>query len=738
MKLFYGKFISMALIAGMTLFTACDDEENGGNGGDGDYAATLSGDVTEDVTLTSGNTYELNGSYTVKDGATLTIEPGVKIVAVYDDIVDYILVEQGGKINAVGTADAPIVMTSEQEMPGSWGGIHICGKAPINVEGGTGLSEIGEAVYGGNENTDNSGTLKYVRVEYTGYAFNDETESNGITFYGVGSGTDISYCQAYRGKDDGFEFFGGTVNVSNMVVISCGDDSFDWTEGWTGRGDNWIAVQEEGEDCDCLIEADNNSNDFAASPVSHPVLSNLLLVGNGGDAQGVRLRAGTQVEIDKAIVCGKALPLTVETTETENALKDGTSKLSNIQLSGVLASENGIYTNDDFTADGNNNQVNQTFDAFTYESICEDYAWVAGWTHSWGDGGSTSEEVAGELSGDLTGEMTLAAGSTYMLNGEYHVKAGATLNIEEGVTIISIYDDITDYILVEQGGKINAVGTADAPIVMTAQDKKAGAWGGIHICGNAPINVLGGTGSSEIGGASYGGSTANDNSGTLQYVRVEYTGYSLNEETESNGISFYGVGNGTTVNHCVAANGKDDGFEFFGGTVNISNMVVIDCGDDSFDWTEGWSGRGTNLVAYQSTGNDCDCLIEADNNGTDFGASPVSHPTLSNLVLVGNGGDAQGVRLRAGTQVTMDNARICGKALPLTVETSETENALKDGTSKLTNVTISAEMQSKEGIYTPADFLAGEGNKVDAGLAYADFNAVKEACDWLDGAWIGE
>ena len=167
-------------------------------------------------------------------------------------------------------------------------------------------------------------------------------------------------------------------------------------------------------------------------------------------------------------------------------------------------------------------------------------------------------------------------------------------------------------------------------------------------------------------------------------------------------------------------------------------MVVMDCGDDSFDWTEGWSGTATNLVAYQSADNDCDCLIEADNNGNDFAASPVSHPTLSNLLLVGNGGDAQGVRLRAGTQVTMDNARICGKALPLTVETPETENALKDGTSKLTNITISAELQSENGIYTPADFLTGEGNAVDANLAFADFDAVKAACDWLDGAWLGE
>ena len=186
--------------------------------------------------------------------------------------------------------------------------------------------------------------------------------------------------------------------------------------------------------------------------------------------------------------------------------------------------------------------------------------------------------------------------------------------------------------------------------------------------------------------------------------------------------------------------GADDGFEFFGGSVNVSNMVVVDCGDDSFDWTEGWNGMATNLLAYQTVestlGYACDCLIEADNNENNYAATPVAHPTLNNLLLVGSGSDTQGVRLRRGTQVTMDNAVICGKGEALVVEDPETENALADGTSTITNTTISNDLVSENNIYTNDSFLAGEGNQVDTSLSFADFDAAVAACDWITGSWV--
>ena len=380
------KFYSLALVAGMSVLTACsNDNNNGDNNGNGNEiknGTTLKGTITSDVTLAAGNTYKLSGEYIVEDGATLNIEAGVKIISIYDDIVDYILVKQGGKINAVGTASAPIVMTSEKEEPGAWGGIHICGKAHTNAEGGKGSSEIGGATYGGNDEADNSGTLKYVRVEYSGYAFDSEHEANGITFYGVGNGTTVEYCQAYKGSDDGFEFFGGSVNVSNLVSVSCSDDSFDWTEGWNGTATNLVAYLEAeatlGYDCDCLIEADNNENNYAATPIAHPVLKNLILVGNNSAAgnRGIRLRRGTQVEIDGAKVCSKKNAVTLESEETENALLAGTSKLANMTVDSELKSEKSIYTNDNFVAAGNTIDTNLKYTSF--DDIKAECEWMTG------------------------------------------------------------------------------------------------------------------------------------------------------------------------------------------------------------------------------------------------------------------------------------------------------------------------------------------------------------------------
>lgn len=361
------KFAAMTLVAGMALFTtACSSDDdpaaNTGNGDDTEESYVLDKDITENVTLETGKNYTLNGGIHVKAGATLTIQPGVTITAKHDGTVDYILVEQGAKIDAQGTASQPIVMTSEKKEAGAWGGLHICGYAHTN--NGSGSSEIGNAPYGGNNDADNSGTLKYIRLEYTGYAFDEEHEANGVSFYGVGNGTTVEHLQAYKGSDDGFEFFGGSVNVKYLVATSCSDDSFDWTEGWNGKAQFLVAYQEGetslGYACDCLMECDNNGTNFAATPVAHPVIANATLIGNGGEAQGVRLRAGTEVELYNTIITGKDRVLTVETDETENALKNGTSKLEYVAIDGEVSSKQGIYTNADFIQ-ATGNLDNQTF-----------------------------------------------------------------------------------------------------------------------------------------------------------------------------------------------------------------------------------------------------------------------------------------------------------------------------------------------------------------------------------------
>ena len=397
------KFI---LLAALPFFFAACEKNNGTNEGNG--SDVLTGTITEDLTLEEGREYKLSGGLHVQAPATLTIEPGVTITAVYDDVTDYILIEQGAKINAQGTASNPIVMTAEVKEDGAWGGLHICGRATSNVEGGTGLSEIGNAPYGGNDDNDNSGVLKYVRLEYTGWALDEEHESNGISFYGVGRGTQVSYCQAYMGADDGFEFFGGTVNVSHLVVTDCSDDSYDWTEGWSGKGQFLVAIQhsadELGYECDCLIEADNNSKNAALEPVSHPVLSNVTLIGNNNadNNKGIRLRAGTYADIYNTIVTGKANGINVETPETSASLSEGKSKLQHVILADDINVADGPYTKEMFLADGTNkvgqtvsltgiagtidggidaSSVDSFFDAVSFIGAIEsDNDWTSGWT----------------------------------------------------------------------------------------------------------------------------------------------------------------------------------------------------------------------------------------------------------------------------------------------------------------------------------------------------------------------
>ncbi len=284
------------------------------------------------------------------------------ITAQYDVTnTDYIFVEQGGKIEADGgDAEGVIVMTSTKEELGAWGGLHICGYAPIN-SGSDSLSEIESLPYGGSDADDNSGTLRYVRLEYTGYSYSEEQECNGVSFYGVGAGTTVEYVQAYHGSDDGFEFFGGTVNIKYCVATSCSDDSFDWTDGWCGKAQFIVAYQEAvseiGFDCDCLLECDNNGNDNVATPASHPVIANATLVGNSSSSKGdgVMLKAGTEIELYNSLITGKTNALYIKTTNTDAQLAAGVSILSGNYFSSDMtnSSDAKSYTTDMLLAGSN-------------------------------------------------------------------------------------------------------------------------------------------------------------------------------------------------------------------------------------------------------------------------------------------------------------------------------------------------------------------------------------------------
>ena len=268
----------------------------------------LQGTYIDDLTLTADKAYILRGGVFIGDDETetvLTIEPGTKIYG--ESATDgMLIIRRGSKIMAEGTADAPIVMTSSKN-PGSrargdWGGLIINGRAPINAcddDAGTEACEAyGEGAtgwYGGNQADDNSGVLKYVRIEFAGTLVSPDNELNGIAFQGVGSNTVVDHVQVHMNADDGIEFFGGTVDVKHIVVTGVGDDSLDWTDGWAGSA-QYVILHQHDDNGDNGIEADNNGENNDASPRSMPVLSNFTIIGSPeSDASdlGILVREGT-------------------------------------------------------------------------------------------------------------------------------------------------------------------------------------------------------------------------------------------------------------------------------------------------------------------------------------------------------------------------------------------------------------------------------------------------------------
>ncbi len=249
------RFIQKLTATAVTLaFVAACGDDSGTGPTPGPLAAVINANITANRTLYSDTVYTLSGFVSVGNGATLTIEPGTVIQGDYNVLGSSLFILRGAKINAQGTAAAPIVFTSSrpvgQRQAGDWGGLIIIGNGIINRTGsiqlegtGTGASNPAILYSGGTDNADDSGTLRYVRVEFAGYATQADAELNTFTFAAVGSATDFEYLEALSGLDDSFEFFGGAVDGKYLVSYDAGDDHFDMSEGYVGRLQHLIAYQ---------------------------------------------------------------------------------------------------------------------------------------------------------------------------------------------------------------------------------------------------------------------------------------------------------------------------------------------------------------------------------------------------------------------------------------------------------------------------------------------------------------
>ncbi|NLX41786.1 MAG: hypothetical protein GXY75_07845 [Bacteroidales bacterium] len=281
------------------------------------------------------------------------------------------------------------------------------------------------------------------------------------------------------------------------------------------------------------------------------------------------------------------------------------------------------------------------------------------------------------LSGSITEVRTLDATVEYLLVGPLLVEDGGVLNIPAGTTI-KAKKGFSSYILVLQGGKINVNGTAEKPVTMTADIPNAeqGHWGGLVINGKAPLADPKEKGSTEINSAYlYGGNDPKDNSGSITYLKLEYTGARSSANVEHNGLTLNGVGNGTKIENIYIPNGADDGIEFFGGSVNVTNLLVVNSDDDMFDFTQGYNGTLENCYGIWETGyvsSESDPRgVEADGNLD--GLSP-EHPNQSNFKIKNMTIDlrlaastTEGcymhdvIKVRRGAKATIENALVKGQ-----------------------------------------------------------------------------
>lgn len=582
MKNFKKFAISIAAVCTLILAGCSSDDGFTSDNEDPIENTQLTGALESDRILDSSVQYTVTGPYLVKSGAKLTIPAGTVIVSqVGTD--KYIAVEQGGKIDVQGTSSNPVVMRSESNNSGDWGGLLLCGKAKT-TEGTNVIAEVGGLVYGGSDDLDNSGSIEYLIIRSAGAQINTESQYNGLTLYSVGSGTHIANVAVIGGADDGVEFFGGTVSASNLYFENNEDDAVDWTEGWNGTITNTYVSHSAS--FSTAVEADGDNK--------NPKLINFTAVSTvGGTALQFKKQSG-------ATFTG----LSLLGYSTRIDMKDN-GPLTNVIIDGEIADPSNGY-NAPAT-------VNLSM-----------FAWA-----------TENNSDTAVLPNTITGTTQLDPSLVYLLQGTTLVKSGGKLIIPAGTIIISEIG--TDkYIAVEQGGKIEINGTNDNPVVMKSAGSNPGDWGGLLLCGEG-ITTEGVDAIAEVGGLIYGGTNNSDNSGSIDFLVIRGAGAQINADSQYNGLTLYSVGSQTHIANVAVIDGADDGIEFFGGAASATNLYFENNEDDSVDWTEGWSGTITNTYILNN-GSSFSTALEGDGDN--------NNPSFVNLTAINTSNPGSGIALQ--------------------------------------------------------------------------------------------
>jgi len=723
--------------------------------------------ATGDYIWSADTVYTISGYVYVESGSTLTIEPGTKIEGLGADATENrpasaLIVARGAQIFADGTADKPIIFTATGDDGSldpvddraSWGGVIILGDATVGEENGNGQANIegipveDRTLYGGANDADNSGVLRYVSIRYGGAKLSNDNEINGLTLGGVGNGTTLEYVEVFGNSDDGIEFFGGTVNIKHAVVAFCGDDSFDTDQNWSGKAQFIFTIQFPND------PSGNNQNggehDGSEDPSDNGGLAqtfyNATYIGMGADMDNgegnnaLRLKKGVAANYINSIFTefgkdglriednavariiagdftlrnniwwnfgdGNApadflrvdsdVPASV--TAVADAIVAQNQTIASPMLNGISREPNGMLdprpgVGSPALNDAADVPANDDFlERVTYRGAFSfDDNWATGWTNLDALG------YFGDLQMDRPVKMItdadIVAGQTYdwtpdtiyRLSGYVYAENGACINIAAGTTIqglpaLTTENRPTSALIIAQGAKIKAIGTANNPIIFTGVDvddediedvtDNRSTWGGVIILGRAPVGEENGTGMANIEGipvearSIYGGTDEDDDSGVMRYVSILYSGAKLSNDNEINGLTLGGVGRGTELEYIEVYANSDDGIEFFGGTVDIKHAAVIFCGDDSFDTDQNWSGRGqflfTMMYPNDPSGNN-------QNGGEHDGSeNPAQNggevQTFWNATYIGmgaaqdNGEGNTGLRIKKGAAVNYANS----------------------------------------------------------------------------------
>ncbi|KAB1070631.1 hypothetical protein F6U93_01800 [Tamlana haliotis] len=611
-KLTLKLFSLVALVAAVNLTSCSSDDPDPIEKGDSDVIMNLedgilNGTLKETYTLSPSVVYSLSGQFIIDEGAVLNIPAGTKILADNGGTDVYIAVLKGGEIYVNGNANNPVVMSSVDGNPGDWGGLTICGEAPTSA-GVDAEAEVGGFKYGGTNEADNSGAINYLQIVGTGAQINSESQYNGVSFYGVGSETIVENLAVINGADDGVEFFGGTVSVSNLYLEDNDDDSIDWTEEWSGSVTNAYILHTKAGFSTAFEGDKNNGN---------PTFTNITAISTvGGKALQFKKESG-----------GTITGLSLSGYDIDLDMADGVDPSVNITFADGLTPVSISDSGDD--------------DTFYYSLDAPVVPTVDVNSFDWVDSDVSFDSNV--LQGAVTGDVTLDASVSYTLTSSYIVQDGGKLTIPAGTKITARDGGTGVYIAVLMGGEIDIQGTATNPVVIASAAGQGGDWGGLTICGKATTSA-GVNAEAEVGGFEYGGTEVEDNSGSITYLVLKGTGAQINSESQYNGLSLYAVGSKTTIDNISVINGSDDGVEFFGGTVSASNLYLENNDDDSIDWTEEWSGSVTNAYIKHTVAG-FSTVFEGDKDN--------GNPTFTNITAISTvGGKALQFKKLSGGSIT--------------------------------------------------------------------------------------